>query len=199
MRLICYPTSGNPPKIVAAPVERGWMDWTNQGFAYRCLPLNIANAHGWLLLNTVAFVAQWDCRDRCDRAVHAYRGQPHCWRRQPARFQQGAAAGPLASPSSEPVKELPKSMLHLSSRHSHASGPRVSTSSDRRKRSPGVGISVACPRPRFRGGDELAGGWHSLTHSQKWRKDYFRGSTSFGTAPSDHRTKLKLREFKAAP
>jgi Family of unknown function (DUF6065) len=60
MRLICYPTSGEPPKIVAAPVERDWMDRTRGGFAYRCLPLNIANAHGWLLLNTVPFIAQWD-------------------------------------------------------------------------------------------------------------------------------------------
>ena len=60
MRLVCYPTSGEPPKIIAAPVERDWMDRTDQGFAYRCLPLNIANAHGWLLLNTVPFVAQWD-------------------------------------------------------------------------------------------------------------------------------------------
>jgi Family of unknown function (DUF6065) len=60
MRLVCYPTSVEPPKIVAAPVERAWMDRTEQGFAYRCLPLNIANAHGWLVLNTVPFVAQWD-------------------------------------------------------------------------------------------------------------------------------------------
>jgi hypothetical protein len=60
MRLICYPTSEQPPKIVAAPVERDWMDRTRDGFAYRCLPLNIANAHGWLVLNTVPFVARWD-------------------------------------------------------------------------------------------------------------------------------------------
>ena len=60
MRLLCYPTSGEPPKIVAAPVERDWMGRTDQGFAYRCLPLNIANAHGWLLLNTIPFVAQWN-------------------------------------------------------------------------------------------------------------------------------------------
>jgi hypothetical protein len=60
MRLICYPTSGEPPRIVAAPVGRDWMDRTTDGFAYRCLPLNIANAHGWLLLNTVPFIAQWD-------------------------------------------------------------------------------------------------------------------------------------------
>src|SRR5215472_5577431 len=60
MRLICYPTSGDPPRIVAAPVERDWMDRTPNGFAYRCLPLNIANAHGWLILNTVPFIAQWN-------------------------------------------------------------------------------------------------------------------------------------------
>src|SRR5438093_13464407 len=36
------------------------MDPTAQAFGYRCLPLNIANAHGWLILNTVPFVANWD-------------------------------------------------------------------------------------------------------------------------------------------
>ncbi len=60
MRLICYPTSGEPPALVPAPMEREWMDRTNDGFAYRCLPLNIANAHGWLILNPAPFVAQWN-------------------------------------------------------------------------------------------------------------------------------------------
>jgi hypothetical protein len=60
MRLICYPTSGEPPRIIAAPVERDWMDRTPNAFAYRCLPLNIANAHGWLILNTVPFIAEWN-------------------------------------------------------------------------------------------------------------------------------------------
>ena len=60
MRLICYPTSGDPPKLIPAPMERDWMDRTNSGFAYRCLPLNIANAHGWLILNPAPFVAQWN-------------------------------------------------------------------------------------------------------------------------------------------
>ena len=60
MRLICYPTSGAAPKLVPAPVEREWMDRTGSGFAYRCLPLNIANAHGWLILNETPFVAQWN-------------------------------------------------------------------------------------------------------------------------------------------
>jgi hypothetical protein len=66
MRLLCYPVSGQPPKIVAAKAERGWMDATPGGFAYRCLPLNIANAHGWMILNPAAFVAQWDGNDGTD-------------------------------------------------------------------------------------------------------------------------------------
>jgi Family of unknown function (DUF6065) len=60
MRLICYPTSGEAPEIIPAPVERDWMDRTAEGFAYRCLPLNIANAHGWMVLNPAAFVAEWN-------------------------------------------------------------------------------------------------------------------------------------------
>lgn len=60
MKLICYPTSDERPNIVPAPLEREWMDASEDGFAYRCLPLNIANAHGWFILNTAPFVAQWD-------------------------------------------------------------------------------------------------------------------------------------------
>ena len=60
MRLICYATSGPPPRIIAAPVERDWMDATPQGYAYRCLPLNIANSHGWLILNPAPFTALWN-------------------------------------------------------------------------------------------------------------------------------------------
>lgn len=35
--------------IEPAPVQREWMDRSPDRFAYRCLPLNIANAHGWQL------------------------------------------------------------------------------------------------------------------------------------------------------
>lgn len=60
MKLICYPTSGAPPRLVPAPLERDWMEETTNKFAYRCLPLNIANGHGWLVLNSTPIVAQWD-------------------------------------------------------------------------------------------------------------------------------------------
>lgn len=36
------------------------MDATPGGFAYRCLPLSIANAHGWEVLAPCAFEAEWD-------------------------------------------------------------------------------------------------------------------------------------------
>lgn len=35
------------PKIRRAPRERDWMNGTSDQFAYRCLPLAIANQHGW--------------------------------------------------------------------------------------------------------------------------------------------------------
>ena len=59
MKLICYPTSGAPPQMRPAPATREWMDGTPESFAYRCLPLNIANAHGWEVLSPCAFSAVW--------------------------------------------------------------------------------------------------------------------------------------------
>lgn len=60
MKLICYPTGDTPPLIRPAPSTRRWMDDTQQSFAYRCLPLNIANAHGWEILSPTALTAVWD-------------------------------------------------------------------------------------------------------------------------------------------
>ncbi len=60
MRLILYPTSGFKPVVRPAPVTRPWMDEAPQGFAYRCLPLNIANAHGWEVLCPTGFEAVWN-------------------------------------------------------------------------------------------------------------------------------------------
>jgi hypothetical protein len=60
MELICYLHPGWAPLIRPAPATRGWMDDTPEAFAYRCLPLNIANAYGWELLSPCAFDAIWD-------------------------------------------------------------------------------------------------------------------------------------------
>src|SRR5262249_55491680 len=40
--------------------ERAWMDATDRRFAYRCLPLTIANAMGWELLSPTRITARWN-------------------------------------------------------------------------------------------------------------------------------------------
>jgi len=46
--------------IRTAPVNRDWMDESDHRFAYRCLPLAIANQAGWLIHTASAFTATWD-------------------------------------------------------------------------------------------------------------------------------------------
>jgi hypothetical protein len=60
MDLICYLHPGWAPLVRPAPAARAWMDATPESFAYRCLPLDIANAHGWEVLSPCAFEASWD-------------------------------------------------------------------------------------------------------------------------------------------
>ncbi len=59
MDLICYLQDGWAPFIRPAPATRAWMDDTPASFAYRCLPLNIANAQGWEILSPCGFEAVW--------------------------------------------------------------------------------------------------------------------------------------------
>ena len=76
MRLTCYPLSERKPMIRPAPSERQWMDATSESYAYRCLPLNIANSHGWEVLCPVSFEARWDGgNDKSAVKVQAQLGQ----------------------------------------------------------------------------------------------------------------------------
>ena len=59
MKLIAYLQSQEAPLIRPAPLERAWMERTPQRFAYRCLPLNIANAHGWEVVCPGRIRALW--------------------------------------------------------------------------------------------------------------------------------------------
>src|SRR5215831_140466 len=59
MKLRVYVLEDQRLDLRPAPVDRAWMDATPERFAYRCLPLNIANAHGWELLCPSAFTATW--------------------------------------------------------------------------------------------------------------------------------------------
>ncbi len=62
MKLTVYLEHGADfaPDIRPAKLERDWMERTPQRFAYRCLPMNIANTHGWEVLCPVRTRVQWN-------------------------------------------------------------------------------------------------------------------------------------------
>jgi hypothetical protein len=61
--LAFHPGSEPAIEIEPAPRWRDWMNTTNARNANRCLPLLVANEHGWVIGNPVAFAATWDGRD----------------------------------------------------------------------------------------------------------------------------------------
>lgn len=50
-----YPNSSRLFPIEPADFKREWMDQYNNNFAYRCLPLKIANESGWLIRSPIDF------------------------------------------------------------------------------------------------------------------------------------------------
>jgi len=66
MELTAYTLEGHQVDIRPAPLERDWMEDSKERFAYRCLPLNIANAHGWEMLLPAGFKATWTGRPEKD-------------------------------------------------------------------------------------------------------------------------------------
>jgi Family of unknown function (DUF6065) len=60
MKLTAYVIDGHKVDVRPALLERDWMDQSHEHFAYRCLPLNIANTHGWKILCNAGFEAFWN-------------------------------------------------------------------------------------------------------------------------------------------
>ncbi len=58
--LTCYRIHDPAPRIVPAQSTRSWMDDSDQRFAYRCLPLTIANSMGWEVLCPAHINAEWN-------------------------------------------------------------------------------------------------------------------------------------------
>jgi hypothetical protein len=70
-----YP--GTEASLDPAPIARDWMDKAHLRHPYRCLPLVIANQHGWVLRSPAAFEAYWyGGADRTDVEIR-YLDQPH--------------------------------------------------------------------------------------------------------------------------
>jgi hypothetical protein len=60
MDLICFEVLPDRVELRPAPRRRQWMDETRNAMAYHCLPLVIANAHGWEMLCPFGFEARWN-------------------------------------------------------------------------------------------------------------------------------------------
>jgi hypothetical protein len=60
VKLTCYQIHESAPRLVAGRSDRAWMDATDRRFAYRCLPLSIANSMGWEILTPSRVVAEWN-------------------------------------------------------------------------------------------------------------------------------------------
>jgi hypothetical protein len=62
--------------IVPAPIDRDWMNETEQRAAYRCLPLVVANQAGWLILCPSTFSVKWNGGPRVqDLSIRCPRGR----------------------------------------------------------------------------------------------------------------------------
>ncbi len=240
MRLICYPTGDPCPQIVPAPMERSWMTATHDKFAYRCLPLNIANAHGWLLLNTCPFVAEWrggnDTDDLSIRSIgsaenlavsHFGHGVLTFQVKALFRTEPGydlMISGPLNSPKDAiqaltavvetdwcpftftmnwiftrkdtPIifeAEEPFCMLFPVKRGLlEAIEPEIRALESCKKTLDNY-TAYAQRRLEFNDNLSVVG---SDAQKRKWQKFYSSGRTPEISAPSDHRTKLKLEQFR---
>lgn len=69
MKLTCYALHEFAPKLVAARPQRDWMDDFPDRHPYRCLPLSIANAHGWDVLCPCPIEIAWNGGPEIDDLV----------------------------------------------------------------------------------------------------------------------------------
>jgi hypothetical protein len=220
------------------------MDATTNHFAYRCLPLNIANAHGWLILNEVPFTAHWNGEPGLTGvAIQPREGDGELFAR--SHFGLGVltfsvnalfrtepgydlmVTGPLNQPKDaiQPLSGLvetdwapytftmnwkftrkdrqvafergePFCMIFPMKRGLiEEVDPEIRTM-DEDKEIAEAYRAFAASRLKFNDDLRVPG---SAARAQEWQKDYFRGAPQLVSAPSDHRTKIKLKEFKPAP
>lgn len=88
--LVCHPTEPDPPPIVPGRADRIWMDETSDKFAYRCIPLSIANTSGWEILSPCSFRAEWNGGPHKTDLVFSPSGsQPDLKRRVASHFGFG--------------------------------------------------------------------------------------------------------------
>ena len=77
MRLQCYRVRPDAPPLTPAVARREWMDRSNDRFAYRCLPLTMANASGWELRLPADVRMSWN--GKADRRAIEISGHDPSW------------------------------------------------------------------------------------------------------------------------
>ena len=61
--------------LTPAPINRPWMDDTQHRYAYRCLPLTLANQAGWVIGNPTGFTVYWNGGPRVEDVVLTFDNQ----------------------------------------------------------------------------------------------------------------------------
>jgi len=77
LQITAYQVIENPLALRPAQRARNWIEDLPDRFAYRCLPLAIANQVGWEILNPVAFTASWNGRNGLDAIRIRFHGEPN--------------------------------------------------------------------------------------------------------------------------
>jgi len=72
MELTFYHLHDRPADLQVARKTRAWMDATAERYAYRCLPLVMANSAGWELSNPSGFTVTWTGGDHPESLVVTY-------------------------------------------------------------------------------------------------------------------------------
>ena len=75
MQITAYEVIEKPMTLQTAQRTRQWMDDTIDRFAYRCLPVAIANQMGWDVLCPVAFTAKWNGKEDLSAIQLKFHGQ----------------------------------------------------------------------------------------------------------------------------
>jgi hypothetical protein len=75
MQITAYEVIEEPMALQTAERTRQWMNDTVDRFAYRCLPLAIANQVGWDVLCPVAFTAKWNGKEDVNAIQIKFNGQ----------------------------------------------------------------------------------------------------------------------------
>lgn len=75
-QLTAYVVSDHPLEITTGDQRRAWMDELPDRFAYRCLPLLIANQAGWDLLCPTGFSARWNGKAALDAIKFKWDDEP---------------------------------------------------------------------------------------------------------------------------